>query len=253
MVLLASPKRIGAGLVVVSMGMLLSAIVLWWPYLHALRHQMKSPGASLMANAPMWHYVVVAALAGVVFVATFVLQHPTGAAPPTEYRRGLFFARVGLVGWALLHGILLARDTVVQHPVTDWYDFVELDATRSLLRLGLDVFALMMIVGFGPVEKFLARRSMPHRIGGASRQGFLPILVAITAVLCGDLIRLAVAALSVAGLAGFVLDNAALIGTMLVLIGSAMLTLALLNLTIDSSRLARNLSRPLHRLEEVVG
>ena len=157
------------------------------------------------------------------------------------------------MGWALLHGLLLLHDTFVPHPVEDWYDFVQIDATRSLLRIGLDASAIAMIVGLRPVEKFLARRSMPHRFGGASRQGFLAIFVAITAILCGDLLRLAAWVLDATGLAGVVVDNAALIGAMLVLIGSAMMTLALLNLAIDSSRLARNLARPLYRLDQIVG
>ena len=251
--LLDHPRRIGAGLVTVSVAMLLSVILLWWPYLHVLRRQMNSPGAPLMADASVWRYIAVAALAGVAFIATFALRHPTGAAPPAEYRRGLVRTRLGLMGWALLHGLLLLHDTFVPHPVEDWYDFVQIDATRSLLRIGLDASAIAMIVGLRPVEKFLARRSMPHRFGGASRQGFLAIFVAITAILCGDLLRLAAWVLDATGLAGVVVDNAALIGAMLVLVGSAMMTLALLNLAIDSSRLARNLARPLYRLDQIVG
>jgi len=253
MVLLAHPGRTGAALVIVSTGMLLSALVLWWPYLHALGRQMKNSGALLLVDATVWHYIVVAVLAAAGFGATFALRHPAGAAPPREYRRGLSCARTGLIGWALLHGILFWHDTLVPPVVRDWYDFIQIDATRSLLRLGLDVSVLTMIVGFRPVEKFLVRRSVPHRIGGASRQGFLPIFVAVIAISCGDLMRLAAWALDATGLPAFVVDNAALVGTMLILIFSGMMTLALLNLVIDSWRLARNLTRPLYRIEEVVG
>lgn len=253
MALLASPGRTGAALVTVSIGMLLSAAMLWWPYLYALGRQLRTPGSPLTVDATVWQYIVVAVLAAAAFVATFVLRHPTGAASPSEYRAGLSRARTGLIGWALLHGVLLLHDTFVPHVVHDWYDFVQLDATRSLLRLGLDASVLTMVVGFRPVEKFLARRSMPHRIGGASRQGFLPIFVGIIAITCGDLLRLAAWACDAAGLPGFLVDDAALVGTMFILIFSGMMTLALLNLAIDSCRLARNLSRPLHRIEEVVG
>lgn len=253
LVLLANPKRTGAALVIVSGALLLSSLMLWWPYLSALGSQMQSPGAPLMAEAALWHYAIVGVLAGTAFAATFALQHPTGAAAPVEYRKGLVLARLGLVGWTLLHGVLVLHDAAVSHPVRNWYDFVQLDAARSLLRVGLDVSVLLMIVGFRPVEKFLARRSMPHRVGGASRQGFLPVFVLIIVILSGDLVRLVAWALDAAGLAGLLVDNAALIGMMLVLVGSVMITVSLLNLTIDSSRLARNLGRPLHRLEEIIG
>ncbi|GEM_PF-6504926 len=253
MVLLDRPKRLGMSLIAVSLAMLSSAIALWWPYVLALVRQMNSPGAPLMPEISVWHYVLVGVFAVAALLATLGLQHPTGAHASAEYRKGLNLMRIGLVVWAALHAVLVFYDTWAPRPVHEWFDLVHVDPIRTLLRLGLDGAALMMIIGFRPVVRYLARHSIPHRLGGASRQGFLAVFVAIVAVLCGDALRLLTRAFDYLGFAGGLIDNAALIGTMLVLIGSAMMTLALLNLSIDSTRLARILARPLYRIDEVVG
>lgn len=251
--LLRSPVRLGASLMTISIAMLLSAIALWWPYLRAMWTQLKSPGAPLIADVPVWPNAVVFVLAFGAMAATFGLRQPTGATAPKEYRTGLRLARAGLLVWALLQLLVLWHDTSSQRSAREWYDLVQVDAVRSTLRLALDATALLMVAGFRPVVKFLSQRSAPHRAGGASRQGFLAMLVALVAIICGDLLRLASWSVGALGFAGLIVDNAALIGTMVVLIGSAMMTLALLNLAIDSGRLARNLSRRQYRIEEVIG
>lgn len=253
MALLDRPKRIGTALIVVSAAMLIGAGALWWPYLMALIRQMRAPGAPLNLEITVWQYAIVGGLAAAALLATYGLQHPTGAHASAEYRRGLNLARFGLLAWALLHGLLAFYDSWAPQPVQEWFDLVHVDTIRTLLRLALDGAALTMILGFRPVVRSLARHSIPHRLGGASRQGFLAVFVAIVAVGCGDVLRLLTRALDFLGFAGLLIDNAALIGTMLVLIGSAMMTLALLNLAIDSTRLARILARPLYRLDQAVG
>lgn len=251
--LLNRPRRLGVCLVMVTMAMLLSAALLWWPYLLALVRRIRSPGAPLMGDVTIGHYVLIGVLAGAALLATFCLQRPTGAAAPRDYRRGLNLARGGLICWALLHGAVLFYDVRSRQPVNEWVDLVHANVARSVLRLALDAAALAMIVGFRPVVLLLARYSVPHRLGGASRQGFLAIFVLLGVILLGDALRLISAVLDSRGLAGAVVDNSALSGAMLLLIGSAMLLLALLNLLIDSSRMARNLARPLYRLDEVIG
>ncbi len=251
--LLSRPRRLGICLVMVTIAMLGSAALLWWPYLLVLVRRIRLPGAPLMAEVSIWQYVLIGLLAGAALIATMCLQQPTGAAAPMEYRRGLRLARIGLIFWALLHGVLLFFDARSHQPVNEWVDLVHADVVRSVLRLALDGAALAMIIGFRPVVLLLARYSVPHRLGGASRQGFLAIFALLGVILLGDSVRLLSAALETAGLAGAVVDNAALTGSMFVLIGSAMLLLALLNLVIDSIRMAHNLARPLRRLDEVVG
>jgi len=251
--LLKGPRCIAASLIIVTACLLCSAVLLWVPYLAAAIRQIRSPSAPLMAEATVGHFVLVGLLAGLALAATFGLHAPTGAAPSAEYRRGLGRARIGLLAWAVLHVVLLVFDANVPRSANEWSDFAQVHAARSIIRLGLDLAALAMIVGFQPVVRFLSVRSAPHRVGGASRQGFLALYVAILTVLCGDLLSLGGRAWEEAGGSGPLLDNLGITAAMLILIGSAMTTLALLNLTVDSIRLASSLARPRYHLEEIIG
>ncbi len=251
--LLHRPRRLALALVAVPLALLVSAGLCWAPYVEAAFRQLHAPGAALLGAPSRGRFAATLIAAGAALAATLILRQPTGAPPPIAYRAGLRRGRFGILLWAGLVALLYAYDATHSRPAQAWADLLQIDGYRSLIRLGLDVAAFFMVWGFLPVVRLLSVHSLPHRLGGASRQGFSALFAALVTIFVGDVGCLCVWGLDAAGLPLRVLDPFGVIASMLILVGSAMLTLAVFNLTMDSMRLAANLVRPVRPVDEVVG
>lgn len=251
--LLHRPRHLALALVAVPLSLLISAGLCWAPYLEAVVRQIRSPGASLLSAPSRGRFAATMIAAGVALAATVVLRQPTGAPPPRSYRLGLRRGRAGVILWGGLLALLFAYDAAHPPQAQAWADLLQVDGSRSLIRLGLDAAVLFMLWGFLPIMRLLSVHSLPHRLGGASRQGFSALVAALLTVVAGDVGSLCVWGLDAAGVPARLLDPFGVIASMLILVGSAMLTLAVFNLTMDSMRLATNLYRPTRPVEQVVG
>lgn len=253
--LLKSARVVAVSLVCLLSAVLCNAVLLWVPYLAAVVSQIRSPAAPPRPDLSLWHMAAVGLLAAIALTATVGLASPTGAEAQREYRRGLNWVRAGVIFWAILHLGLLLHDAMLPVPRREWWDLFRMSMTRSALRIGLDVALLTVVLGLRPVVAFLALRSPPHRRGGgASRQGLVALGVAILIVLTGDAAALFASTLRNLGwLRGGLADNVGVVLAMTLMVGSIMLTIALLNLTVDALRLAGNLVKRTYPLEEVIG
>lgn len=253
--LLKSAKFVAVSLVCLFSAVLCSAVLLWAPHVAGVIRHIRAPAGPLRTELFGWHIAAIGVLAAVALIATVGLASPTGAEAERDYRRGLSWARAGLICWAILHAGLLLYDSALTAPRREWWDLLRMSVARSAIRIGLDVALLIVVLGLRPVVGFLALRSPPHRRGGgASRQGLVTLCVAILVVLGGDAAALVASALRDAGwLRGGAADSVGIALAMTIMVGSIMLTLALLNLTVDALRLAGNLIRRTYPIEEVIG
>lgn len=107
---------------------------------------------------------------------------------------------------------------------------------RTLTRMVITVSAIAVLLGIRRSARSLVSRSLLMRTGRVDRQTVLATVAALAITLIGDLVHL----LSVEKF-GLLSDNSAevaeLCGTILILVGSALTTLAMVGVVIDAVRL----------------
>jgi hypothetical protein len=119
---------------------------------------------------------------------------------------------------------------------------------RLLWRLVLGASIVAILLGFRPNARELVRRCLAMRTGRVDRQTLLSMVIAVLVAMAGDGLRL----LSLHVDPRFA-ETTAGIGTLLVLIGSAFLTLGMFAAIIDGVRIGRVLVSPGPSMSDVLG
>lgn len=254
---LRNGRWLGLILVLVPALLMGSAIIQWAPHVEfAIENYNGIVNPQIGGNLNMWKGVA-GFLAIVSGLLTFGLQNPTGRRVRRTYLSGLWMARLGLFFWGVTVVILAVYDATHGTWRASLYDREQIDVFRSVLRISSHLSLGLVVLGFPPVLRFVALRSLYHRVVQVSRQGFLAMGVALVIVIGGDLLWIITwwvetGATQSGEAAPLLVDRLGLFSSMLVLVGSGMLTLALFNSTMDALRLAMNINRPRYRMDEVV-
>lgn len=247
-VALTSAPRAAMGVILTTISLFAATICLWVP--HVRRVLFELGWADSIDGRDFT--IAGALLSFVALIGALLLIRPTSGPIPKGYRLGLTQVVAGLTVWAFLLLGLARYDAnpTAYRPVP--FDLSAIDMQRVLWRLAAGGTLLLVLFGMRPVFSFLSRRSLRHRLGGASRQGFAAMTFALFLVLAGDLLRLGLGLIDAAWTWPGK-DTALLVSVMLIAVGAAMMTLALLNAVMDSMRLARGLTQPVYRLSDITG
>ena len=252
---LAHPERLGRVLVSLAAGAIVLAAMFWIPQGLAFIDRATSANRTpLLLEWPRWVLVLGAALllAGAAGIAT-TFRRPIGTAlPPACYVRGVRRAVVGLAIAATAVGGLALYDWMFPERWVGHFDPDTLDPPRNTLRLLFALGSVVAIVGFRPILRLLAIRSLHHRVGAVGQQGLIAIMLAVGVAALGDLTRLVVGLLSSTDQEAARWLGVMAASGMLLLVGNAMLTLGLLNFLGDMIRLDRGLQRRTYQPEEVL-
>lgn len=252
---LSEPSRLGRALVLITISLFFAVMVLWAPYIVALSDEVRNLGGGVLREWPRWSPVLAGGLALMAFALVPPLKKPTDEEPSAEYAKGYRMFRLGLISWALLLAFLGAVDEMwPQWWMKPMFQGAPESggAYRHVLRIALDVSAIMIVTGVRPVVRFLALRSLNHRVGQISRQGFLALTVALIVLWIADIARLGVALAFDSGTAWASLQAIAITADVVTLIGFAMITLAVANGFLDAMRLSRGMRRRTYQLEELL-
>lgn len=122
------------------------------------------------------------------------------------------------------------------------------DPERIALRLVLSLSFLGILMGLRPNARILVARSLVLRTGRVDRQTILATAAAIVLTIVGDVLRFASLGAGRSG-AEFLRG----LGAVLVLVGSLLITYAVLQAVIDAVRIRRAILFPSPSLEQVLG
>ncbi len=248
-------RRIGVAVVAASGLVLVAVLLLWSPHVVSVVDDLGGWGGSLVSGFPRWTAALSGAMGLGAWAAMGWLKRPTGEVEPERYRRDLRIGRAALLAWAGLMAGLGAYDVVYRDA---WAEALTPlgtvpDLGRAAIRVGLDGAGVLMALRFKTVLRFLLVRSLNPRLSRTSRQGFGALLVAVGIVTAADVIRLTAAGATAVGTSEAVFGGALFVASILLLVGAAMLTLALLNAFSDSVKLARGISGTPLRLSDILG
>ncbi len=261
---LQNAVKLGLFLTVIPFLLFASTVVLWIPHLLFVIENLSSS-----LRTPLFGdwFVSRVVTAGVILSAGVLLfgglRHPAGQKRRQTYDRGLFRAAVGLILWGAFVFAIAWFDHKNDSGQSSLYNRHNINIVRSVLRLGADAALFLSITGFPAILRFLALRSLYHRVTQVSQQGFLAMGVAVGVMAAGDLSWITAALLygghsNGSGVASTTalkpgVELAAQFGTVLVIVGGAMLTLAMANAVIDAARLARRIAGPRFTMKQIVG
>jgi len=244
-------------LVLVPALMVTATIILWIPHLEFAVASYRGIIQPITDNQwTVWKGV--AGFIGIISgILTFGLQNPTGQRIRRSYQSGLWMARLGLMFWGCIIIIMAVYDGTHGTWRSSLYDREKIDLFRSVLRMSSHLALVLAVIGFSPVFRFLALRSLYHRVSQISRQGFLAMGVALAIAVAGDTLWIITGSIQMRAIqegigVPLIVDKLSLYSSMLVLVGSGMLTLALLNSLIDALRLALKINRPRYSLDEII-
>ncbi len=249
---------LAAILVLVPAILVTAVVILWIPHIQFAYENYQG----ILRPNPATQWNLWKAFAGFLAIVsgllTFGLQNPTGKRVRRSYLTGLWLARLSLIFWGGMVIIIAIYDETNGTWQASLYDGEQIDLFRSVLRAGGHLTLILAVVGFPKVVRFLALRSLYHRISQMSRQGFLAMGFALLITLAGDSLWIITGWIQQqsinAGTGGaprFV-EQLALISAMLTLVGSGMLTLALFNAMMDAIRLAVKINGPRYTHDQIV-
>ncbi len=156
------------------------------------------------------------------WIGAFALLKPSKGCP----NKAILAAAIGLLAYL---PILWIMNELLRYPMRTPYINSHPDTDRITLRLWLSVSLLVMLVGIRPNARRLVARCLALRTGRVQRQTILATIAAVVLTLIGDLIYQASAPTSN--------DALDMIGKLTILMGSVLMTAALLGATIDAWRI----------------
>jgi hypothetical protein len=187
-----------------------------------------------------WAVIVAIGMSG---VSVLGLIRPTIETAP----KWVFAAVIGLLGYIPLiwcwSSIIWTIDAHGPPP----YFQAAPNAHRIILRLCIGLSALGILLCLRHNARQLVARSLVLRTGRVNRQTIYATAASIGVAMVGDLMRLIASSLS--QMDRLLLDSA---GSLLILIGSLLVTLALVGASIDGWRIRRALLTPSPSLGEVI-
>ncbi len=152
-------------------------------------------------------------------------------------RRGVYLAAFATSMYIPLTIVFWWVHGVIDHGTQKPYSGVgEISVSRILLRLAEAVLISVIILGLRPHARMLAKRSLALRTGQIDRQTMRAMVAAAGVGAAGDILRLV--SLPLKGTASEILNLAGIVG---VIMGSALFTLGLVSVVIDTCRISRAL------------
>lgn len=122
------------------------------------------------------------------------------------------------------------------------------DVNRLTLRLAIAALSLAVLLGLRPNARRLAARSLVLRTGRVDRQTIAATAAAIALAALGDVVRLV--SISCPASVGEYVQQA---GTLVVLVGSLMVTLAIIGVVVDGWRIRRAILTPSPSMQDLLG
>jgi hypothetical protein len=232
-------RTVAAGLVLWSAGALAAALACWLLRASDLLYVWGISGTGLRSAS--WVVIAAAMLSA---VGSIVLIRPVPGTPIKHTLQALVgvFAYVALI-WALWR-MHLELDPIRSAP----YFAGSPQTDRILLRFVASASIIIILLGVRPNARDLVKRCMVMRTGRVDRQTILGMAAVVGLAMAGDGLRLAGS--SAAWADPQTMDIA---GTVVIAIGSAMLTLGLVGALVDSWRIARAVRIPAPSLRHVIG
>lgn len=232
-------RMLAAGLALWSAGPVVAAIACW-----ALR--ITDQLGLWMASPPALPFAAWIAVAGVVVsgIGALALIRPVPGAPRGRSLQALIgCAAYAPLVWAMWR-MLLDIDPRSAPP----YFAGVLQPDRILLRFIASACIIVILLGIRPGARELVKRCMVMRTGRVDRQTLLGMAAVAAVTMVGDGIRLAAANQS-----GMPAETWSIAGSVIIAMGSAMLTLGLIGAMVDSFRIARAVLIPAPSLRQVLG
>ncbi|MBC7771567.1 MAG: hypothetical protein H7210_03645 [Pyrinomonadaceae bacterium] len=226
------PRLVAIGLVAWGFGALLTALLGWLPYV-------------MSAHSHPWR-VALCTSAAISGLGALVLLRPNRGTRLSH----CLMALAGVALYVPLIGLIwkLSGPDWVFEPFKFPPMSLDPDAPpRALLRVILDATIAMMLLLLRPNARVLVARSLALRMGRVDRQTMLAMVAAAAAAGIGDLVWLLLG--DTRGAMG---DAAMLFSRILVVIGSAFLTLGAAGVLIDGYRIARAILVPTPTLAQVI-
>lgn len=232
-------RLVASGLVLWSFAALGAALAVW-----GLRVTDLIEGHSTLGVRPGWLANLAVALAAASALGMIALVRPISGMPWRHQLAALcsLAAYVPLL-WAMWR-IHLGIDRGGPIP----YFASEPQPARLALRLIASGFMVVIILGVRPNARDLVKRSLVMRTGRVDRQTLLIMAAVLAITMVGDALRLA----GLRALPGEI-SILAVVGSLLVAVGSGFFTLGLGAAAIDSWRIARSVLIPSPSLRQVFG
>lgn len=183
-----------------------------------------------------------AALVALSGAAATALVYPTAETP----RANRVAAAIACVAYAPLTILLWWLYTRVDPGRPAPYFTHEPQADRLMLRLAIGALTVVILMGLRPNARRLAARSVILRTGRVDRQTIAATVAAIAVAAVGDLVRLS--SLALPSSQGQWVSGA---GTLIVLVGSLLFTLALFGALVDAWRIRRAILTPTPSLRQI--
>jgi hypothetical protein len=232
-------RLVASGLVVWSFAALGAAVAIW-----GLRITDLIAGHSTLGVRAGWLADLAVALAAASALGMIALVRPISGTPLRHQLAALAaLAAYVPVLWAM-YRIHLGIDRGGPIP----YFASEPQPARLALRLIAAGFMVVIILGVRPNARDLVKRSLVMRTGRVDRQTLLIMAVVLAITMVGDALRLA----GIGAVPGEI-SILAVVGSLLVAVGSGFFTLGLGAAAIDSWRIARSVLIPSPSLRQVFG
>jgi len=229
--LLRWPRLTAWGLVVWAVAALIATLGAW-----SIRLSELTLSWLHVAWSPDWVPWFVIGMALISGLASVVIVAPHGGVSRQERLRAAGGVLAYLPLTLLLWYLYAAVDSGKSLPV---FGSGGQENTRVLVRLAIGATLALIILGLRPNARALAMRSVVVRTGRVNRQSLLALLSAVGVAALGDLLRLATT--GVRGPFGQALHSSEIV---LVAVGSVLVTIGLLGVTIDCWRLRPLLASP---------
>ncbi|MBL8745077.1 MAG: hypothetical protein JNK58_01835 [Phycisphaerae bacterium] len=232
-------RTVAVGLMAWSLGGLAAGLGCW-----VLRAMDFVPTVPITAAAlPLISWLVVAA-AAISGIGSLVLVRPTPATSLPHMAQALAgsLAYFPLV-WAVWR-MLLEIDPVRAAP----YFSGPPQPDRIFMRFIASASIVVILLGVRPSARDLVKRSMVMRTGRVDRQTLLGMAVVSGIVMVGDALRLASGNVRWADP-----ETVGIAGSVIIVIGSGLLTLGLIGAAVDSWRIARAVLIPSPSMRQVLG
>jgi len=226
-------------LILWPLGALLAAVVFW-----ILRTQDVLVGTAGAATRQLnWLGGLGVGFAALSGIALIPLLHPSRGTPIWKgvLATLAFLAYIPLV-WTLRALVLRDQAASVSLP----YVGSPIDAPRYLLRLMIDGWCILILLSFRPVARELVKRSLALRTGRVDRQTILGMAAVFVLIGVGDVLAI------VAASQGTRMAALPLISTVIIGVGSVIVTFGFVSAVIDSWRIGRAIVTPSPSLRQVI-
>lgn len=245
---LRRPRLTAAGLVVWSAAGFLAALATWGVRGRDAILEMAEPGPAMaesLGRVGQALGVASVALIALAAVAALVLVKPHGGIPRWQ--------SLAAAGGVVLLAMVAATQAAIHlgfdpRHVRPYFSAETPLLDRTLWRLAQAGALAGALVLLRPNARLLAARSLLMRMGRVDRQTMLSMVAAVGVIVLGDALHLGAALVGPEG-PGYLMAPA---GTLLIAVGSVLLTVGLAGMVIDSVRLAPVLVRRAVSLGELL-